>query len=70
MSKIVRRNRKQPLRPIVIGLWIVAAMASASRAVVPGDVAPAFTLQDLSGTSFSLSDFAGEVVLLAFVGYG
>jgi hypothetical protein len=39
-------------------------------AVGPGDRAPDFTLQDLNGGSFRLSEHAGEVVLLAFIGYG
>ena len=39
-------------------------------AVGPGDPAPDFTLQDLNGGSFRLSEHVGEVVLLAFIGYG
>ncbi len=32
----------------------------------PGDQAPNFTLSDLSGNSYSLSDYQGKVVILAF----
>ncbi len=64
------KDRMQRLRVVGIALWIVAGMASTPQAVVPGELAPDFTLQDLTGASYSLSGFAGEVVLLALVGYG
>jgi len=64
------KNWMQRIRPIVIFLWLTAGMAWAAQAVVPGDVAPDFTLQDLSGASYTLSNLTGQVVLLAFVGWG
>ena len=53
-----------------LALALVANLAPVSQAVVPGDVAPDFTLEDLTGASVTLSGFAGKAVLLAFVGYG
>ena len=53
------------------GLAVAALLSSRALAGVgPGDRAPDFTLQDVGGQAYSLSDFAGKVVLLAFVGYG
>jgi len=52
---------------VVAALLLLPAHAAA---VVPGDSAPGFTLQDVSGTAYSLAGFGGKVVLLAFVGYG
>jgi len=39
-------------------------------AVGPGEQAPEFTLQDVSNSSYTLTDFRGKVVLLALVGWG
>jgi len=55
---------------MLLALALVAGLAPVSHAVVPGEVAPDFTLQDLTGASITLSGFAGQAVLLAFVGYG
>ncbi|HZL86684.1 MAG TPA: hypothetical protein VFD07_15030 [Candidatus Krumholzibacteria bacterium] len=57
-------------RLLLIGLALVAGLAPVSRAVVPGEVAPEFTLQDRSGAWFTLSQLSGKAVLLALVGYG
>ena len=38
--------------------------------VTPGQPAPDFTLQDITGTSYTLSDFRGRVVLLDLLGWG
>ena len=43
--------------------------ASASAQIRPGDPAPDFVLQDVSGATYTLSQFRGKVVLLAFWGY-
>jgi len=38
--------------------------------VAPGDPAPEFSLLDVGGQPYGLSDYSGQVVLLALVGYG
>jgi len=37
-----------------------------SSGLSPGDPAPLFTLDDIDGKSFSLDDYRGKIVLLAF----
>jgi len=54
---------------LVFAIWALLGLDSA-LAVGPGDPAPDFTLQDVNGSSHSLSDYSGKVILLAFVGYG
>ena len=52
---------------VILVLCVAPAIASA---VGPGDPAPGFTLPDVNGTSYRLSDYRGRVVLLALIGYG
>ena len=54
------------------GIVVATALLShiAAAAVGPGDPAPDFTLNDLAGVPHTLSSLRGQVVLLAFVGYG
>ncbi len=54
----------------VLGLVMLLTTSGHAAPVGPGDQAPDFTLQDLSGASYKLSDFRGKVVLLSLVGYG
>ena len=56
------------LRLVAFGL--VVLFATGVQAVGPGDAAPDFSLQDVSGSTYTLSAFQGKVVLLALVGYG
>ena len=49
---------------------LALAVPAPSRAIQVGDVAPDFTLQDVDGTAHRLADLRGNVVLLAFIGYG
>lgn len=54
-------------------MGLLAALTAAdarAAAVQPGDTAPDFTLSDAGGTSRTLSDFRGQLVLLWFFGYG
>jgi len=51
-------------------LMVSMATAAGAAPVRVGDVAPDFSLMDASGTTFSLSDFRGKVVLLGLIGYG
>ena len=44
--------------------------STASAAVSVGDTAPSFSLQDESGKSVSLSDFAGKIVVLEWLNPG
>ena len=61
---------------LLLGFHVTPAPAavgpgdSAPAAVGPGDPAPDFTLNDLAGVPHTLSSLRGQVVLLAFVGYG
>ena len=57
-------------RLAVTTLVIVAAAAASTHALMPGQSAPDFTLQDLAGVPFTLAEFRGNAVLLALVGYG
>jgi len=59
-------------RRIGSGIVVATALLSqpAAAAVRPGDPAPDFTLNDLVGVPHTLSSLRGQVVLLAFVGYG
>ena len=49
---------------------ILCVMPAIAAAVVPGEPAPDFTLQDVNGTSYRLSDYRGRAVLLALIGFG
>ncbi len=49
---------------------LAVSWAARARALGPGDVAPDFTRQDVNGTSYTLSDYRGQVVLLALIGHG
>jgi cytochrome oxidase Cu insertion factor (SCO1/SenC/PrrC family) len=54
--------------------WLVVAASlghpAPASAVLPGDLAPDFSLQNLQGATTTLAQFRGQLVLLAFVGYG
>jgi len=61
-------------RSILVAACLVMAQAmiwtASARALGPGDAAPDFTLNDVNGTSYTLSDLRGQVVLLALIGHG
>ncbi len=58
-------------RLLVLAVGITSALATRSMAQVqPGDLAPDFTFSDSSGTPYTLSEYRGRVVLLAFIGSG
>ena len=52
---------------VLAGMTLTGA---AARALGPGDPAPDFTLNDVNGVPYTLSDYRGKVVLLALIGYG
>ena len=56
------------MRALAAIAFLLAAHAAA--AVVPGEPAPDFTHQDIDGSTHTLSQYRGKVVLLAFVGWG
>lgn len=61
------------MQNISLGTFAVAAALGAATpalAVQPGDTAPDFSLPSLQGVTTTLGQFRGELVLLAFVGYG
>ena len=61
--------RKSPA-PVVIAALLLAGLRAPAMAIAPGNPAPNFTLSDVRGNSYTLSDYRGRVVLLAFVGWG
>ena len=54
----------------VLVSFVLCVAPVIALAVGPGDPAPDFTLPDVNGTSYRLSDYRGRVVLLALIGYG
>ena len=51
--------------PIILALFVFVS-ACGARAIDNDTVAPDFTLEDLNGTTHSLSDFEGKVLFLNF----
>ena len=66
------RSTARPLASLVLGLALAAGLAAPAHAqLAVGASAPDFMLDDtLTGQPISLSDFAGEVRVLYFVGWG
>lgn len=54
----------------IVGLLAILAPASLPAMVRSGDAAPDFALLDNGGTSYTLNQFRGKLVLLAFIGWG
>jgi hypothetical protein len=57
------RNVGQKIACFLIPALLVFGMP-ASAAIVPGEKAPNFTLYDVSGNTFKLSDHAGKIIVL------
>ena len=58
-------------RRIALALFLAVAISSpAAASLGVGEAAPDFTLLHFAGGSHSLSEYAGQVVVLFFVGYG
>ena len=53
-----------------VALALGLALPGGAGAIQVGDVAPDFTLTDVDGNPHQLADLRGNLVLLAFVGYG
>ena len=64
------RGRGSLLAPLLALAILTGALLGVSLAVGVGDTAPDFTLQDLSGRSYTLGTYRGKLVLLALIGYG
>jgi cytochrome oxidase Cu insertion factor (SCO1/SenC/PrrC family) len=59
------------MRRLALAWTLVAILSAASAAALgPGDPAPDFTLNDVNGVPYTLSDYRGQVVLLALIGHG
>src|SRR5438045_1771768 len=52
---------------LALSLAFAADEKKSSGAAKPGDPAPAFSLQDTSGKTINLSDYAGKIVVLEWV---
>jgi PKD repeat protein/peroxiredoxin len=62
------RNRPSYATKAILSLVLVAILAGLLNPIAYGQsLAPDFTLTDIEGTSFSLSDYRGHVVLLEFM---
>ena len=48
---------------------LLALLAGQAHAILPGQVAPDFSLVDVQGNAHRLSAHRGQVVLLAFIGW-
>jgi peroxiredoxin len=58
----------RPIVPVLaLGAVLLAVSAVPAAAVAVGDKAPGFTLEALDGTSHSLADYAGKVVVLEWL---
>jgi len=63
-------NKYNSILLYILALSLTAWCGSApAQTLKLGDEAPNFTLQDLSGATYTLSDFRGKVVLINFFGY-
>ncbi len=60
------------IRQGLAGLSLISVLFAipAQAAISVGDVAPDFTLNDIFGNSYTLSELEGSVVVLFIVGYG
>jgi hypothetical protein len=54
---------------MILAFGLLAGYSQPAAAIGVGDIAPDFTLLDLNGTSHSLSQYRGQVVLLGLIGY-
>jgi len=55
---------------VALALALALALPGGAGAIQVGDLAPDFTLTDVDGNPHHLADLRGNLVLLAFVGYG
>jgi peroxiredoxin len=62
----VQRKTKLPLGHRTVFLTGLALLLILAPSAVASQIAPGFTLTDINGAGFSLSDFKGKVVLLDF----
>jgi hypothetical protein len=54
----------QKITSLALAVLALAWVVAASAQIAPGSPAPAFSLPDAQGTTRSLSDFAGKIVVL------
>ena len=54
----------------IAAVVLFVGLASRSFAVGPGDVAPDFALTDVYGSTHSLHEARGKLVLVALIGHG
>ena len=57
---------KQTFSFLVMLLLVAGMVMTASAALAPGTAAPDFTLPTTTGEKLSLSQFKGQVVIMAF----
>ncbi len=66
MSKTSQRSLSAPLGALLLLCALLLLAQPAQAGYQLGDTIDDFTLNDLSGTPVSLSDFAGDIVLINF----
>ena len=54
---------------LVLISLLIGPLPSPGQILKVGDVAPDFALKELDGTTYSLADFRGHIVLISFFGY-
>ncbi len=70
-KRMYMRKRKIPVGMIAFALAAFLAGTAPALAAGPpvGSPAPDFTLEDIYGTSHTLSDYSGRIVVLAFLSH-
>lgn len=67
---MINRTHRQRGMALALSLTMTLAAGTAFAAGQVGETAAPFTLEALGGGNQSLSDYPGQVIFLAVIGYG